>query len=353
MSIIILYKILITLSIFIIYYRTKWLIIWALIELTTISIIILISQKRNPRTTEATTKYFLIQSLARIIILIGVILKYYFCGDLRIFKLYNKLTYKVIIIGILIKIAIFPNPFWFIDVISGIKIVYRIYIVIFSKLIPIYLYFILSHKYLSNIIIIIALIRIIFGSLLGIKQLNIRKIIGFSSINHLGWITLGFPLLPGKICSFLFIRYIMMLTPILWNLSISKVTSLIKRRKRYFNNINTYISIISILSLAGLPPLLGFFYKWIIFKIVIIKNYIIISIVMLISSLLSLFFYLQLCFSFKSIYWPELKIISLLNLNNNIILSATKIIFIIINLLNLLIIIKLIIINPLTKSWWI
>nr|YP_010570402.1 NADH dehydrogenase subunit 2 [Ophiophthalmus serratus]UZG65890.1 NADH dehydrogenase subunit 2 [Ophiophthalmus serratus] len=354
MSLIILYNILIVISIAIICFSTNWLIIWSLIELATLTIIILINQSNSPRSIEAITKYFLIQSLAGIIILTGIILNYYLSGSLNIFNYYNSYSYNLLIIGLLIKLAIFPNPFWFIDVINGININYSIYIVIFSKIIPLYLYFILSYQNLLIITIIIGLLTIIFGSLLGINQLNTRKIIGFSSITHLGWIILSFPLLPGNICIFLLISYIIMVIPILWNLSTSNIINLIKTNNSYYSNINIYITIVSILSLGGLPPLLGFFHKWIILNTIIINNYVIICIIMLMSSLLSLFFYLQLCFSFNSIYWPNLKIILQLNfINKNNIFITNIILFTFIILLNLFIIINLIFINPLTSYWWI
>jgi NADH:ubiquinone oxidoreductase subunit 2 (subunit N) len=125
------------------------------------------------------------QAVARAILLLGILWQYFEKEDLSIFSDYIGFSYGLILVGLFIKLAAFPSPFWFIDVMRGIGLLRGFYVIIVSKIIPIYLYIIIrgSHK---NFVVIVGLGTVAVGRLCGIKQTKVRKLIAFSSIAHLG-----------------------------------------------------------------------------------------------------------------------------------------------------------------------
>uniref|UniRef100_A0AAU6PX77 NADH-ubiquinone oxidoreductase chain 2 n=1 Tax=Ophiotreta sp. TaxID=3135526 RepID=A0AAU6PX77_9ECHI len=305
----IVYVLSLILAIFSLYFSTNWLILWFLVELGTLSLVVLLSESATPRGVESTTKYFVTQGVASVLLLFGIILNSILGGSLSLFSVYSLVPYYIILSSILIKLAVFPNPFWIIDVLSGVSLSRGIFVVLFSKLIPVYLYYLIGGPF-SIVLIVVGLSSIIFGSILGINQTSVRKIVALSSISHMGWVVLSFPLLSGNLCLFIFLSYIMMVVPLLWISSSISLDHLIKGKNVYHNWGNVNIVCICLLSLGGLPPLLGFFYKWVMFIALVNSEQYLTIVFLVFLSLFSLFFYLQICHSLISIYWPEIKIMS-------------------------------------------
>nr|YP_008994254.1 NADH dehydrogenase subunit 2 [Ophiacantha linea]AGQ49788.1 NADH dehydrogenase subunit 2 [Ophiacantha linea] len=353
MLIIVICNINLVISIVIIFCSINWFIIWAFMELVTLSMVVLLSREGGPRPAESTSKYFLLQAIASVIVLSGIVLNLFLEDSLSIFGNYNVVAYNLLIIGLLLKMAIFPNPFWFVDVVSGINIMRSIYVLIVSKIIPLYFFFILSFGGLTYLVILVSLLSVVYGSILGVNQQSVRKIVALSSIAHLGWILLSFPLLPGVVCVFLFLGYVTMLFPFLWSLFMSGVNTIIKSSNGYYNDYNNKALVLSLLSLSGLPPFIGFVYKWVIFNTLLNNNFVLICLILILCSLISLFFYLQVCFSNNGSYWPEFKMIFLFNFRlSQLSLVLYLLVFFSFCVINLFVILSIVYLSPLSGWLW-
>lgn len=172
-------------------------------------------QRGTPRRVEAVSKYFVAQAVASAFLLLGVVLRFFFTGKIDLFSEYKTLSYVFILRGLFIKIAVIPNPFWFIDTVRGLKLIQGFYVVITSKLVPIYLFITLLSINIKIFLMAVGLFSIAVGSFLGLKQTNVRKIIALSSIAHLGWLVVGLPYLDTFECLFVFICYLLMVIPLL------------------------------------------------------------------------------------------------------------------------------------------
>lgn len=309
MSLVFLYKFSLLIRIFLVSFTKNWIILWIWVELSSVSIVVILRRKVNPRSVEASRKYFIIQSIARLLFLFGIMCHFLEVGNLELFSYYRKFSYLVILISILIKLAVFPNPFWVVDVMRGIRFLEGIYVLVLSKVIPIYLYSLLVGASYTYCVIILGLISIMFGSILGVNQTKVRKIVALSSISHMGWLIVGFPYLSYVVSLYVFILYIIMLIPLFRIASFVNLEHLVKLKKLYNNYRFVLIFIISLLSLGGFPPLVGFFYKWIIFYGLLQKNMNLVCVLLIIFSLVSLYFYLQLIYYVYCLYWLELKIV--------------------------------------------
>jgi NADH:ubiquinone oxidoreductase subunit 2 (subunit N) len=144
------------------------------------------SQEGSPRRVEAVSKYFVAQAIARAFVLLGIVLQFSFKGSVEIFRDYKGISYIFLIIGLFIKLAVVPNPFWFVDTIRGLNLIQGFYVVIASKIIPIYLFIKLCRLQTKSFLGFVGIFSVALGRLLGLNQTKIRKIVAFSSIAHLG-----------------------------------------------------------------------------------------------------------------------------------------------------------------------
>jgi len=265
---------------------TSWYGTWIGLEINLLSFIPLISKTNNQRIAEAALKYFIVQVIASSLFLFAVI-------TLNVSSI--QLSITIWILAISIKLGGAPFHIWIPEVIEGITWFDCLILITWQKLAPLTLirYTITSPVALISLIIIIS---VIVGSVGGLNQTSLRKIIAFSSINHTGW------LIAAIICdSKTWITYFL-----IYSLLTIITTSLIGRNK--LNHINQTFSLnmqsttklaifTRLLSLGGLPPFLGFLPKWIVItKITHIFSVVTITI-MVLMALITLFYYIRIAYA--------------------------------------------------------
>lgn len=293
MVIVYFFNIFLTLRIILCLFCTKWFFIWFWIECVSLCIIILLrKQKKSVRNLEAMSKYFVTQALASVILLIGILTRYYFIGTLKITGDYNNIGYYLMLTGLLVKLGVIPNPFWFIDVVSGVGFTRLGYVLVVSKIIPLYFSFLLVNIKVFRVRRYVGVLTALCFSVLGINQSNFRKLIAYSSIANLGWFILCLPLMRGLKIGFCFIGYVLTVLPLVWVSSKVSFRNLLKRNRFYYKKRYKLVLIFCLLSLGGLPPFIGFFIKWTFFQSLIKKKLIFFSLLLIIRSLFSLYFYL-------------------------------------------------------------
>lgn len=159
--------------------------------------------------------------------------------------------------------------------------------------------------------------RVLIGSIGGFNQTSLRKLIAFSSINHLGWLisTLLIREIYWNIYFIIYSIIIILITLIFHILNIIFINQL------FSNNLNKIIKLsifLNILSLGGLPPFLGFFSKWIIINFIINNNILFFVFIFVISTLITLFFYIRIIYSSFIVNYFKLKWFKIFIKNNSI-----------------------------------
>lgn len=263
----------------------SWLGAWIGLEINLLTFIPLIRRVKNCFSSEASIKYFIIQAFASSLLLFSSLIIY--------INFFYYINFLLLLISLLLKIGAAPFHFWFPSVAEGISWNINIILITWQKLAPIILI-----SYISNIITfflqIIALIRIIIRRIIGLSQTSLRKIMSYSSINHIGWIIRTF-FLNKILWKIYFIIYSILTILILKIFNIYKIFQF--NQIFNFNNINKYIKFIifcNFLSLGGLPPFLGFLPKWLILNNLILNQYYLIITLILIFTLINLFYYLRI-----------------------------------------------------------
>lgn len=187
-----------------------------------------------------------------------------------------------------------PFHFWFPRVIEGLSWYSRLLLITWQKIAPL---IIISYCLRLNLLIFIIFASIIFGSLGGINQTSLRKLIAFSSINHLGWIIAA--IINNENLWFLyFLFYSFLNLRIVFFFENFKLYN-INQTFKIFNS-NKFINIslfILLLSLGGLPPFLGFIPKWLIIELLIKNNIFVILTFILVITLITLYFYLRIAYA--------------------------------------------------------
>nr|ASY98574.1 NADH dehydrogenase subunit 2 [Camelomantis moultoni] len=271
----------------------SWLGVWMGLEINLLSFIPLISSNKNMFSTESSLKYFLIQAIASSTFLFLILLKTNIHEMFNLAKISSWNNF--IMIPLLMKTAAAPFHWWLPSVVEGLSWLNSFIILSIQKIAPLMLisYMLINNFFIQIIIISSALI----GAIGGFNQNSMRKIISFSSINHMGWMLTAM-ILGSNLWLLYFIIYFINI------ISIMSLTSMMNLSyiSQTFNAMNNkkiikFTLFIVMLSLGGLPPFLGFFPKWIMIQFMIQNLMIFTSFMLIMSSLLTLYYYIRMMFT--------------------------------------------------------
>lgn len=249
---------------------------------------------KNNSSSKRIIIYFIVQSFARSLLLLSLIIKILDA---------SLIVNSILTISLLTKLGIFPMFFWFPEVIEGLAWTPLLVLRTWQKLIPLYI----LRNINSSLIIVSIFFRRIIGAAGIFNLMSIRKILRFSSINNIAWIVLGILRNSLRWTLFLFIYRLIILRGffVLRQINISSVSQLFLN----YNSINLINIRVFLLSLGGIPPLLGFIPKWLIIISTRQETFFIVFILVL-TSLLSIFIYVRMMYSYL-IFSPLIKNINI------------------------------------------
>nr|QAY81977.1 NADH dehydrogenase subunit 2 [Aristobrotica sp. REN-2018] len=294
----------------------SWLSMWVGLEINLLSFIPLMKSNKNIFPAEATIKYFITQALASTIILFSILMLLNSTDMILKFNYWFNLSLNS---ALLTKLGAAPFHAWFPEVASGLNWMNNILLMTWQKIAPmILIMYNLNSLFLSIIIIISSLT----GGVLGINQINLRKFMAYSSINHIAWLLAS--LLNFKtiwLIYFIIYTLISLMIMVLFNhFKIFSIPQLFLSLN--FNKNLKMFFIMNFLSLGGLPPFLGFLPKWLVINNLIENSFYFLSFILIIVTLITLFFYLRLTFSTLTFSMMEIIETSKLNQMSLIFLNA-------------------------------
>nr|QWW93416.1 NADH dehydrogenase subunit 2 [Amolops jinjiangensis] len=272
-----------------------WLLAWIGLEINTLAIIPIMTKTPHPRAVEAATKYFLTQATASALVLFSSLISAWQVGEWNISALTN-LPMNVLSIALMMKLGLAPLHFWMPEVLQGISLSTGLILSTWQKIAPMALLLQISHLVNLNLLTIMGLTSILVGGWGGIAQTQLRKIIAFSSIGHLGWMIIIMKYSP-QLTLFNFLLYILMTASMFISLMVISATKMSEISTSWSKApALTATTVLILLSLAGLPPLTGFAPKLLIILELVKQNSTLLATMIMLASLLSLFFYLRLAY---------------------------------------------------------
>nr|QOL11772.1 NADH dehydrogenase subunit 2 [Grallaria capitalis] len=273
-----------------------WMMAWTGLEINTLAILPLISKPHHPRAIEAATKYFLTQATASTLLLFSSMTNAWFTGQWDITQLTHPTSCLLLTTAISMKLGLAPFHFWFPEVLQGSPLTTGLLLATAMKLPPITLLLLTSHSLNPTLLTLLAIISAALGGWTGLNQTQIRKILAYSSISHLGWMTIALIYNP-KLTLLTFYLYCLMTTTIFSTLNTTKTLKLSTMMTAWTKIPSLTAALkLALLSLAGLPPLTGFLPKWLIIQELIKQEMTPTATIIALLSLLGLFFYLRLAY---------------------------------------------------------
>nr|AAV63610.1 NADH dehydrogenase subunit 2 [Setophaga virens]ADO23060.1 NADH dehydrogenase subunit 2 [Setophaga virens] len=273
-----------------------WIMAWTGLEINTLAILPLISKSHHPRAIEAATKYFLTQAAASALVLFSSMTNAWQTGQWDITQLTHPTSSLILTSAIAMKLGLVPFHFWFPEVLQGSPLTTGLLLSTIMKLPPITLLYMTSTSLNPTLLTTLAILSTALGGWMGLNQTQIRKILAFSSISHLGWMAIILIYNP-KLTLLNFYLYAMMTATIFLTLNTIKVLKLSTLMTAWTKvpSLNAML-LLTLLSLAGLPPLTGFLPKWLIIQELTKQDMAPAATIISLLSLLSLFFYLRLAY---------------------------------------------------------
>ena len=300
------------------------------LELQSLALYVLASFNRDQlKSSESGLKYFVLSALSSGLLLYGCSLIYGFSGSTNFDVIADTvssnnygLTFGIvfILVGLSFKISAVPFHMWAPDVYEGSPTPVTLFFSIVPKIAALtvfirflYIPFINMIDQWQPILIFISIASMIFGAVAAIGQKNLKRLIAYSSIGHIGYALAGLSVgtNEGLQSSIVYISiYIVM------NLGFFSCLLMMKKNDLYFETIDDLSGLsrnhpilsicfmVVLFSLAGIPPLAGFFAKFYIFKSVIEQSMYFLAIVGLLSTVIAAFYYLRII---KVIYFDEPK----------------------------------------------
>nr|QNJ33304.1 NADH dehydrogenase subunit 2 [Elaptus simulator] len=271
----------------------SWMSMWIGLEINLLSIIPLLSDSKNLYPSESALKYFITQSLASANLLFAIIMTLQLNEFMSVSV--NPFTLMIMNSALLTKMGAAPFHSWFPEVMEGLSWMNCLIMLTWQKIAPMILLMLStpSTLYLSSIIIFSAAL----SGIIGLNQISLRKILAYSSINHIGWM-LGSMLNSQTIWLIYFLTYTVISINIILIFWLCNIFYL----KQLFNSLNMnkslkFMFILNFLSLGGLPPFLGFFPKWLTINNLVQNDFFALSTILIVFTLTTLFFYLRVAFS--------------------------------------------------------
>nr|AIL31449.1 NADH dehydrogenase subunit 2 [Daimio tethys] len=297
-----------TFSTFISISSNSWMGCWIGLEINLLSFIPLISSPNNLFSSEASLKYFLTQSIASINFLFSILLKMIFMKTFEI----NNLISIMIDSSLMMKMGSAPFHFWFPNIIEGMSWLDCFILMTWQKITPMTL---LSYYLNTNFLIIIMIINTSIGAIGGLNQTSLRKLMSFSSINNLGWLMFAI-MISESLWLLYFFMYTFLTSSMCFLFYIMNIYFINQLFMFNMNFLFKFFLLMNFLSLGGLPPLLGFFPKWMVINFMISNKFLITSLIFIMMSLITLFFYIRIIYSCLMFNYLKLKWLKIYFKNN-------------------------------------
>nr|AAD13251.1 NADH dehydrogenase subunit 2 [Cyprinella pyrrhomelas] len=276
---------------------SHWLLAWMGLEINTLAIIPLMAQHHHPRAVEAATKYFLTQATAAAVILFATTTNAWVTGQWSMTSMSDPVAITMILVALSLKIGLAPMHFWMPEVLQGLDLLTGLILSTWQKLAPFALIIQTAQAFDPLLLTALGLTSTLVGGWGGLNQTQLRKVLAYSSIAHMGWMIIILQHAP-HLTFLALLTYILMTSAAFLTLNRSHATKIGTLATTWSKSpLLTTTTALVLLSLGGLPPLTGFMPKWLILQELAKQGLPLPATLMALAALISLYFYLRLCYA--------------------------------------------------------
>nr|QDI94076.1 NADH dehydrogenase subunit 2 [Leucophoroptera quadrimaculata] len=273
-------------STFMVMSASSWMTMWMGLEINLMSFIPLISTSKNLFLSQGVMMYFLVQSMSSLMFLLTILMYKY------MFLYMNTYLNKIIITMLMMmKMGMPPFHFWFPEISNKLSWNSCMMLMTWQKMAPMYIMSLMME--LNKIMSLMICLSALMGAIGGLNQTSTRKIMAYSSMNHLSWMTMCAMTFKKSWTLYLFMYFIMMIS-ISWMMKMYNILYINQMNIFFEKNIDKIIMMMMMLSLGGIPPFLGFLPKWITIQYMVTSKEFITMVIMMMSALITLNYYLRI-----------------------------------------------------------
>nr|WCB99516.1 NADH dehydrogenase subunit 2 [Meteorus sp. 1 XHS-2023a] len=255
--------------------------VWVNMEMN-LMMFLLMMILNNVNIYDSSMKYFLMSSFSSSVFILVINLNYYF---------FNNFFLLVMNLSMFMKLGVFPFYYWFIDLMTNLNWLSCLILSTWQKLIPLYILMNVFNKMLLYLVIFMnGLLSVFYG----MNQVNMKKIMGYSSINHMSWMLMSL-ILSINMWFYYFILYTLFNLLIMLMLNKLMILNLMDFYGFYDNYLKYYFMYL-FMSLGGLPPFFGFSMKWYFIFEAMIKENVFIMMFLLFYSFVYLYYYIRVIY---------------------------------------------------------
>nr|AYM84947.1 NADH dehydrogenase subunit 2 [Abracris sp. OR222] len=278
----------------------SWFGIWMGLEINLLSFIPLLTNSKNMVMNESSIKYFIVQAMASTMLLFSILMI-----QMKFSTSWEKELIPAMMINssLLLKIGAAPFHFWFPEVMSSTSWINCLILMTWQKIAPM---MILSYCIQMGMFIFsITILSIIIGALGGLNQTSLRQIMAYSSISHLGWMISS--MIESETSWEFYFSIYSLLTMTLVLLFMTTNTFFMNQlySTKMMSTEIKFMTFLTLMSLGGLPPFIGFLPKWIIMQSMIENNLIPMISIMVMMTMITLYYYIRISFSAMILSYTE------------------------------------------------
>nr|ALO77283.1 NADH deshydrogenase subunit 2 [Scraptia sp. SCR02] len=284
----------------------SWLAMWMGLEINMLSIIPLFSSTKNMYSSESAMKYFITQAMASMILLFSVIMM--MTSEEFINPVMNSNLLLILNSALLTKVGAAPFHYWFPEVMEGLNWINCMILLTWQKIAPMIL--VMNNLLNKEFLFMIIITSLIISTIMSFNQISLRKIMAYSSINHIGWMISSI-LISKSIWFIYFSIYTFISINLIYIFNkfncyyLTQLLSLINQNKILKINF-----MMNFLSLGGIPPFIGFFPKWLNINWLILNNNYTLTFMLIMFTLIMLYIYIRMTFTSIVIMHNEYKMLN-------------------------------------------
>nr|UPL65325.1 NADH dehydrogenase subunit 2 [Pachyphlegyas modiglianii] len=274
----------------------NWLSMWMGLELNLMSFIPLMSTSKNTKSSQAMIIYFITQGIGSVFILFSITLMKFSTQSIFI-----ELIKLMMVSSLLLKMGASPFHFWLPEMMSKLNWIKCMILITWQKLAPLSI----LNNINNNFIYISILLSTFIGSMGGLNQTSLRKIMAYSSINHTSWL-MTYMMISSLWYNYWLI-YTIIIVMLLW--IFNSFNSYHINQLYIFNMtiLEKYALSVLLLSVGGMPPFMGFLPKLMVINDMINTKMFPLLLFMMLMSLITMFYYLRMIYSIIMINYMSNK----------------------------------------------
>nr|AXS66601.1 NADH dehydrogenase subunit 2 [Tenebrionoidea sp. 22 KM-2017] len=264
----------------------SWFSMWMGLEINLLSIIPLMSSTKNMYSSESAMKYFISQTMASLILLFSII-------SMFLMTQYFNLNTNLIFIlnsSLFMKLGAAPLHFWFPEVMEGLNWLNCLILLTWQKIAPSIL--ILNNSYNLKLFMFFIIMSLIISMMMSFNQTSLRKIMAFSSINHISWMLSTMLISYTMWMIYMLIYFIITISIVM--IFYNSNSYYIKQLMLSYYPMEKIFLYMNMLSLAGLPPFIGFLPKWLLINTLINQQFYMLTMMLILMTLFLIYIYIRI-----------------------------------------------------------